>query len=229
MLKAILRVLHIIREEAGKRKWLSAVKALIALVGYVGVSVLTLDPLLRGLFPSSVVVVWVIIISLAVVIALLVVINFMRTFHERALADHEQALAETRAEWDRREPILEKLYALNTKGQELRERCNDRSKGPEPLSDEDLRQIRAWHSDAAYTLENKLGIEYRRRFYEHSPTGEMPPESSHDCSVWINTRRHKLKEVIAELRQPPARLVSRAEEKQLEAGIRIAGWDQFDD
>lgn len=222
MLKAILYILRIVREEAGKRKWLSALKALIALVGYIGVSVLALDPLLRWLFHSSVIVAWVIIISLAVVITLLVALNFMRTFHERALA-------ETRAEWDRREPILKKLYVLRVRGRQLQSQCDEKSRMGETLSEEELRQVRMWHQQTAHELEGRLGIEYRRRFYEHSPTGETPPTAAAECSNWIHTRLHKLKEVIDEQRTPPLRLISETELKHFEEVGYLAGRVYDDD
>ena len=222
MLKPILHILRIVREEAGKRKWLSAVKALIALVGYVGVSVLALHPLLKWLFPSSVIVAWVVIVSLAIVIALLVVINFVRTYYERAIV-------ETRAEWDRRDPILKKLYALSVKGNQLRQLCEDRSRVGDPLSEEDLRQVRIWHQEAAHQLESRLGNEYRRRFYEHSPTGETPPAAPVDCSNWMYTRLQKIAEVIRDLRMPPSRLISEAEAKQFEETGFLAGRVYDDD
>ena len=222
MLGPIKFVLGVVLEEARRRRWLTAMKMALALLGYVGVSAVTLHLLLTWLFPSSLLAAWVVTVSLAVVIVLIVTINFMRTYHERALG-------ETRAEWDRRDPILKKLYALSVKGNQLQRLCEDKSGKGETLSDEDLRQVRVWHQEAAGHLERRLGLEYRRRFYEHSPTGETAPTKSVDCSVWISTRLHKLSEVVRELRAPPPRLISEAELEQYEEVGYLAGRVYDDD
>jgi hypothetical protein len=194
MLKAIKYVIHIIREEAKRRGWVSALKFILVLLGYIGLSVIALHPLLKWLFPSSVIAAWVVIVSLAVVVPLLVVINFMRTYHERITS-------EVLGEWSKMGKILEKLYELRLQGLQLENRCRSN----EPLSSD---EIGRWHRHAAAVLERNLGIEYRRRFYEHSETGEVAPEKPSNCEFWINTRLAKINEVIAELEQPPQQLVS---------------------
>jgi hypothetical protein len=207
MLNEIKQVIRIVREEAGRRRWVSALRVLAAVISFIGVSIIALDPLLKWLFPSSAVAAWVIIVTLAVVIVLLVAIKFMLTYYERAIG-------ETRGEWDRRTPVLKKLYALRIKGEQLRQLCEKRSKVSEPLSDDEQRLVRNWHEQAARHLEDRLGIEYRRRFYDHSPTGGTAPTAPSDCANWIYERLHVLKKVVDELRTPPPRLISEAELQQ---------------
>jgi hypothetical protein len=215
MLKEIRQVVSIVVEEAGRRRWVSALKVFAAVISFIGFSIVALDPLLRWLFPSSAVAAWVIIVTVAVVITLLVTINFMLTFNERALG-------ETRAEWDRRDHILKKLYALSVQGRQLEKLCEDKLRAGVPLSEEEMRQVDAWHRDAAARLED-MGIEYRRRFYDHSPTGEAPPPKPGECANWINVRNRKIAGVIRELRLPPPRLITEAEAKQYEETGFLAG------
>ena len=202
MLKAIKSIIHAIREEAKRRGWFTIMKALIILAGYIGLSILALNPLLKWLFPLSVVVAWVVIFSLAVIIILLVIVNFMRTYHERKI---KEALDE----WAKRIDLLEKLYGLLERGKHLAEKCT--TDGPLPID-----ETKRWSGNAAFHLE-KIGIEYRRRFFEHSETGEGVPESFPDCRSWIETRMAKIQEVIAELKQPPPQLIPPSAMNQIES------------
>lgn len=194
MLEAIKHIIHIIREESKRRGWIGALKIIFALLSAIGFSIIALHPLLKWLFPSSITAAWVIMVSLVVVVSLLVVINFMRTYHERITG-------EVLGEWSKTGKVLEKLYELRLQGSQLENRC----KSNEPLPSD---EIGRWHRHAAGVLQRNLGIEYRRRFYEHSETGEVAPERPSNCEFWINTRVAKINEVIAELEQPPKQLVS---------------------
>jgi hypothetical protein len=123
---------------------------------------------------------------------------------------HERITSEVLGEWSKTGKILEKLYELRLRGLQFENRC--KSNDPLPSG-----EIGRWHRHAAATLERNLGIEYRRRFYEHSDTGEIAPERPSDCEVWINTRVAKIDEVIAELEQPPKQLVSHKAANMIES------------
>jgi len=146
-----------------------------------------------------------IVILSELVIFLCVVINFVRTFHE-------QTNSEALAEWSRREEILEKLYEVARNGKELVEKCRK----VESLSADDKREISGWHRDAAGYLERELGIEYRRRFYEHREAIDNPLEAPHEYANWIETRTTKIRYIIAELKKPLPQLFSPTPETRIQ-------------
>lgn len=126
-----------------------------------------------------------------------VAINFMRTYNERITGEASKI-------WVKREDDLRRLYRSVNRGKELAERCKKLGE-KEPLPSIEVKE---WHQTAAFELEKRLGIEYRRRFYEHSETFESAPTEPYPCGYWIDARVVKLEETIEELKQPPLQLTS---------------------
>lgn len=206
MLEAIKRVIRIIREEAKRRGWFSVLKAILLLLGYIGLSVIALHPLLKWLFPSSIVAAWVVMGALAVTVSLLVVINFMRTYHERIIKEVLKV-------WPDRLEIIHFLHEAMDWGRNLSDKC----KGSDTVPSEDISR---WRRDTASKVERMLGIEHRRMFYEHSETGENHPSVPHECQLWIDTRLVKLRQFMAEAEQPPEQLVSYTAKNQISRILR---------
>lgn len=196
MLRELTTALKVAYEEAKHRRWFKVLRVLIAFLGFLGFSVAVLHPTLERLFPTSVVAVWVIIVSFTVTICLLIALSLVQSFHRRAAATAVSV-------WTKNTGLLAELYILRQKGRQLSNQCDH---GPSSFPHD---EVERWHPHVAGILERGLGIEYRRRFYEHSKTGEAAPDDSYRCHEWVETRLVKLERVIHELEQP-SRLISHA-------------------
>jgi|SRR5215213_449796 len=203
MWEELKHILSIVYAEAKRRRWYKALSFLIAALGFLGFSVAVLHPLLKQLFPSSVAAVWVILVSLGAIVTLCVAIHLMHSFHERVAA-------ETLAMWDEHTELLEELSKFEYQGRALANRCTDDSFPAD--------EVGRWHRHLAGVLERNLGIEYRRRFYEHSDTFESAPDTWHQCKSWVETRLVKLGYVIHELKEPPPQLTSSKTTHQIGQG-----------
>ena len=213
MWRAILHIWNIVKEEAKRRGWIGVIKALFWLAGLIGFSLYALHPLIQWLFPQSVVAVWVIMISFSIVVTLLVVINFIHTYYERT---KKEALDI----WNRNIKLLKDLYILRRDGGRLSYRYESPNDNNLPAD-----EVRSWHRNVARILED-IDIEYRRRFYEHSETGETAPDNPYRCKEWIDVRLYKLDRVIAQLERPPAQLIPHKIARQLERdGLRYLETD----
>lgn len=104
------------------------------------------------------------------------------------------------------------MYVLRKDGARLSHRCERAGDDTLPAD-----EVRRWHGNVASILE-RINIEHRRRFYEHSETGESAPDRPIRCHIWIEERLHKLERVIVGLEQPPAQLVPHNVARQIESG-----------
>jgi hypothetical protein len=201
MWEELKHILEIVYEEAKHRRWYKTIKFLLAVLGFIGFSAAVLHPLLKKLFPSSVMAVWVILVSVGVVVALCVAIHLIHGFHKRVAT-------ETLVTWTENTELLEELSKFYLEGRQFANNCMRESFPAEDIG--------RWHRHLAGVLERKLGTEYRRRFYEHSETFESAPNTWHQCKTWIETRLVKLGYVIHELKEPPPQLTSSKTANKLE-------------
>jgi hypothetical protein len=188
------------REEIPRRRWYPVVKTIWSIALVVGVSGILLHQILEAAFPRSLALAWAITALAVMILALLAVINFARTFYFRTVD-------EAREEWARRSRAVEVLSELIARGQVLVNRC-ERQMYEEDAKLED--DITRWHRAAASNIlyEAKLDESYRDGFYKHSDSGERTPPLN-ECYSWVETRVAILREFRQEFEQPPQQLLPR--------------------
>src|SRR5438045_3526606 len=143
---AILHIWNIVKEEAKRRGWVGVLKFLLWLAGLIGFSLYALHPLVQWLFPQSVVAVWVIMITFSIVVFLLVVINFIRTYYERTNAEALDT-------WNKKIKLLKELYILRREGRRLANKCERAGVTGNEADGPPADEIRSWHRSVARNLE----------------------------------------------------------------------------
>lgn len=189
-------------------------KTIYRLLLLVGLSVLGLHFTLQALFPTHIVLAWVITALGAAIVFLLILSNFARTYHDRIVS-------EARNDWLEQVPILKGLSEYIARGETLVERCQRGDTQHDTRLEQELID---WHkgvaSDLVYTL--KLLEEYKDRFYKHSDSSESAPPVEW-CYGWIHKRVAILKEIRNEFQKPPTHLGSHEEKIQIRSVVVLGG------
>jgi hypothetical protein len=124
---------------------------------------------------------------------LFVIINFMRTYHERIRDEGFD-------EWTHTIQNLGMLYSGKAEGFRLIEMYRANHPNMKAL-------LENWNKVVASYV-SRIGKDYKREFYEGSRTGEYLPDDDSQWEQWVRDRINKLNGFIEEVEQPPPQLIS---------------------
>jgi hypothetical protein len=130
------------------------------------------------------------------ILFLFVVINFIRTYHERIGA-------ETLERWQHNLAVVDGLYDAKVEGRRLDVYCDNDHPNLKHLLENWNNVVVKRLSKIDEDIKQKYGVnaDLKRRYYEGSRTGEYLPDDASEWQQWVRDRNQKLNILIDEFEE----------------------------